>query len=68
MGGYGRVCGVLLLSGFIEMTATKLNCLRSLFRQFSAMSGVLVNKSAISLENIYPKKSPSLLEGCASNL
>jgi hypothetical protein len=68
MDGYGRVCGVLLLSGLIEMTVIIINCLRSLFRQFSALSGVLVNKSAISLENIYPKKSPLLLEGCASNL
>lgn len=57
MDGYGRICGVLLLSGFIGMTAIKLNCVRPLCRQFSALGGVFCNKSAVSLENIYPKKS-----------
>ena len=49
-----------MLSGFGEMNIMKLHCLRPLCRQFSSSSGVFSYKSAISLENIYPKSSLSL--------
>jgi hypothetical protein len=49
-----------VLSGFGEMNIIKLHCLRPLCRQFSSSSSVFCYKSAISLENIYPKSSLSL--------
>jgi len=49
-----------VLSGFREMNIMKLHCLRPLCRQFSSLNGVFCYKSAISLENIYPKSSLSL--------
>lgn len=49
-----------MLSGFSEMNIMKLQCLRHLCRQFSLSSGVFCYKSAICLENIYPKSSLSL--------
>jgi hypothetical protein len=56
--------------GFIKMNAIKLHCLRSLCRQFSALSGMFSYKSAVSLENVYPKSSLSLTtptEVCVSS-
>ena len=56
--------------GFIKMNAIKLNCLRPSCRQFCASSDKFSYKSAVSLENVYPKSSFSLTaptEVCVSS-
>ncbi|GFG28905.1 hypothetical protein Cfor_12249 [Coptotermes formosanus] len=57
---HGGGVNVWLRSGCVNMNAIKLHCLRPLCRQLSTSSGVFSYKSAISLENIYPKSSLSL--------
>jgi hypothetical protein len=49
-----------LVNKFVKMNVVRLHCIRSLCRQFSASSGMLSYKSAISLENVYPQSSLSL--------
>jgi hypothetical protein len=53
------------------MNVIKLDCMRYLCRQLSASSSLFSYKSAISLENIYPRSNLKLTtptEVCFSNL
>lgn len=54
------VLHISLVNTFVKMNVIKLHCMRSLCRQLSTSCGVFSYKSAICLENIYPKSNLSI--------